>query len=221
MADAFWLDSNQEFHSRLLDGEAWLRHGFGTRQSSPPEGALATAKQIHSATVIDCSAPGLQGEGDALVTPVPGLAVAVKTADCLPVLLADPARRVVAAVHAGWRGTVQEIIPATIQRLSDTYQTDPSDILAAIGPGIGKCCFEVGPEVARQFEKWDASLRNTLSRINLDLVSLIRHQLSQAGVRTDNIAGAELCTMHKTDLFYSFRKEREAAGRMYSWIQMK
>jgi YfiH family protein len=224
MADAFWLDDAQVFHSRLLDQENWLAHGFGTRDAAlPPHGwKLATVKQIHSAMVLDVNAPFAPGvEADALVTQTWGVAVAVKTADCLPILLADPVKRVVAAVHAGWRGTVQEIVGAAIARMTEKYKTNPSDLLAAIGPGIGKCCFEVGPEVARQFAKWNPRLADTASKEVLDLTAITVDQLTAAGVAASKIAEAGMCTMDRTDLFYSFRKEREAAGRLLSWIGIR
>jgi YfiH family protein len=228
MTDAFRLDTVQFLRAPILDRQFWIEHGFGTRNAGAPVGwRLATVKQIHSATVIDVSEPPADGtEGDALITQTAGIAVAVKTADCLPVLLADPVRRVVAAVHAGWRGTVQEIVPATISRLTQLYKTNPPDIVAAIGPGIGQCCYEVGPEVASQFAQWDPGVKiadaaHAAGKVRLDLAAVLLRQLTNSGVPLRNIAQAELCTMDRSDLFFSFRKESEAAGRMFSWIGIR
>jgi hypothetical protein len=230
MADAFGLDEDEVLRSELLGQQSWLDHGFGTRHSSTGNGMvspqpgdrgwkIATVKQIHSAIVLDIDGPPEPTtEADALVTRTQGLAVAVKTADCLPILLADPRQRVVAAVHAGWRGAAQEIVRATISHLTGKYQTNPSGLIAAIGPGIGKCCFEVGPEVARRFAPWNPRLAEADSKVLLDLMAILVSQLTACGVPESNIAQAGMCTMDRTDLFFSFRKEREHAGRMLSWI---
>lgn len=228
MADAFWLDRGEVFRSTMLDRESWLAHAFGTRRGAPvpnyhePDWELVTVKQIHSANVIDAGGPLAPAtEGDALITRTPGLALAVKTADCFPILLADPERRVVAAIHAGWRGTVQEIVSATVARMIAGYKTNPSALLAAIGPGIGKCHFEVGPEVARQFAKWEPRLAAAEGKELLDLASIAMRQLTDLGVAESNMAPAGLCTMDGNGLFFSFRREREAAGRMFSWIGIR
>jgi hypothetical protein len=108
-------------------------------------------KQVHSATVLVATTGGCVGEGDALVTDRPGLALAVRTADCLPILLVDPRNRAIAAVHSGWRGTVAGAAVSALNKMQENYKTNPFEVVAAIGPGIGPCCYEVGPEVAAQF----------------------------------------------------------------------
>ena len=110
--------------------------------------SLATAKQIHSDRVLLVESPGPQGEGDALISNLPGVGLAIRTADCLPILIADPRNRAVAAIHAGWRGVVSEIASKTIHAMCHRFDSRPEDLVVAIGPGIGPCCFEVGPEVA-------------------------------------------------------------------------
>jgi len=149
------------------------------------------------------------------------LAVGVRTADCFPILLADPVAHVVAAIHAGWRGTAAGIVKTTIERMQELYGTDPNDILAAIGPGIETCCFEVGPEVAREFAHWDHRLYCTTTKERVDLAASNAHQLADLGVPLNNIAHAGLCTADRNDLFFSFRKERDRAGRMVSWIALR
>jgi YfiH family protein len=213
-------DAAGDFHSELLDQFDWLAHGFGSRISTPPPWELATVKQIHSARILDaCGTPGAQGEADALIANSPGLAVGIKTADCVPLLLVDRKNRVFAAIHAGWRGTAAEIARLTVERMRENYETNPADLFAAIGPAIGECCFEVGPEVAREFSKWDG--RPTLSKVRLNLSKLNATQLIEAGVPETNIDPSAFCTLCRNDLFFSFRKEREAAGRMMSWIALK
>src|SRR5205823_616160 len=128
----------------------WLGHAFGTRLFQPPDG-VATLRQIHSDVIVYAGRPGRLAEGDALLSDTPGRLAGVKTADCLPILLADERHRAVAAVHAGWRGAVSQIAPKAVEAMAARWNTRPEDLHAAIGPGIGQCCFEVGPEVAVQF----------------------------------------------------------------------
>ena len=154
--------------------------------------------------------PGQQGTGDGMISDTAGLLVAVKTADCLPILLIDPAHQVVSAVHAGWRGTVAGIAAHAVQLMKENFGSDPAEMEAAIGPGIGLCCFEVGPEVAREFGPWNSDAKTCL-----DLSKINRTQLEGAGV--GRIYESGLCTMCGEG-FYSFRREREQAGRMLSFV---
>ena len=113
---------------------------------------LLALSQIHSDIIhVVRSAPEHPLQGDALVTATPGLLLAVQTADCIPILLADPEHRIVAAIHAGWRGTLKRIAEKTVGRMRMLFGTRPENIIAALGPGIGRCCYEVGPEVVKEF----------------------------------------------------------------------
>ena len=205
------------FLSEILSGEDWLVHGFGTRDTIWPDAAqLALVKQTHSATVYEATAPGLQGEGDALITNEAGLIVGVKTADCVPVLLADPRQRAVAAIHAGWKGTAAEIVPAAIAKMQSRFGTLPADLKAAIGPCIQSCCYEVGPEVVQKFQKWTPEL--TLGRPQkISLVEINQRQLLSAGVCRSSIDISAHCTFCHPELLHSFRREKEHAGRMLSF----
>jgi polyphenol oxidase len=133
----------------------------------------------------------------------------VKTADCLPILLVDERRRAVGAVHAGWRGTVSRVAISTLRAMSTWWGTRPEDLHAAIGPGIGKCCFEVGPEVAVQFGE-------PADRAHIDLEAANCRQLVEAGLAPERIYSSGLCTFCSHELFHSFRRDREQAGRMHS-----
>ena len=137
--------------SSLLEGLPWIQHGFGTRHAQIRPDDFAGLKQIHSNLVLMADRKGMCGEADGLLTDRPGLAVAVRTADCYPILLADTRNHAIAAVHAGWRGTATHIIDRTLEEMAAQFGTSPSDVHAAIGPGIGACCYEVGEEVAGQF----------------------------------------------------------------------
>ena len=207
----FYKDSRNFYRVSELDAFDWLVHGFGTRAAEPPA-RLATLKQIHSATCVDAEGrTGQLGQGDALLENTPGSAVAVKTADCIPILLADERHRAVAAVHAGWRGTASRIAAAAVAAMHERFGTDPRDIHAAIGPGIGECCYEVGPEVAAQFGKE--------GRAHINLAEANRNQLREAGV--EHIYLADLCTMCNVEEFHSFRRDKEAAGRLHSFIGIR
>lgn len=188
----------------------WVEYSFGTRYSTVPEERLAFLKQIHSARVLRAIHPGLAGEGDALVTDRPALLVGVRTADCFPILLADTSRPLVAAVHAGWRGVAGGIATKTIQAMG----SNPADIAAAIGPGIGACCYEVGPEVAEK-------LGLPAATVHADLARTSQRQLLDAGVPAANVAIDGRCTRCLPDLFHSYRRDGVRAGRMFSYIGIR
>jgi YfiH family protein len=205
--------SQDAYRARPLARFDWLEHGFGTRSFDPPE-PLATLRQIHSAIAVYADRDGCLAEGDALLADTPGLLVGVKTADCLPILLADERHRTVAAVHAGWRGTVAGVCISTLKAMTDRWRTQPQDLHVAIGPGIGSCCFEVGPEVAVQFGE-------RFERTRIDLQETNRRQLIEAGLAPQRIYAASLCTRCNSSQFHSFRRDREKAGRLISFIGVK
>jgi len=208
----FHLDSDHIYRVSELDRMEWLVHGFGTRQADVPTrfGRLATLKQIHSAEcVAGAGRSGVLGTGDALLENTPGAVVAVKTADCIPLLLVDPIHRALAAVHAGWRGTVAGVAKSAVAALGAQFGSRAGDLHAAIGPAIGKCCYEVGAEVAAQF--------GFVGRAHIDLAEAVRRQLEAAGVGAPRIYIAGLCTKCLAAEFHSFRRDGEAAGRLYSY----
>ena len=212
----FYRDASQIYRVSEFDSFDWLIHGFGTRLADIPAlfGNLATLKQIHSSTCVPAGGrSGLLGEGDALLENRPGSVVAIKTADCIPILLVDERRRAVAAVHAGWRGTASGIAPGAVAAMREQYGTDPADLHAAIGPGIGRCCYEVGPEVAQFFGEQ--------GRAHIDLAETNRGQLIAAGVTEGRIYASNLCTMCRPEEFHSFRRDREAAGHLHSFAGIR
>jgi hypothetical protein len=194
---------------------SWLVHGFGLRDSVPPTD-LSTAKQIHSATVLDaCGRRGEQiGEGDSIISSEPGVAIGIRTADCVPILVADAETRIVACIHAGWRGTASNIVGATIDVLR-SRGSKPENLHVAIGPSIGSCCYEVGPEVASHFETWRQKA-DSVEKSTLDLPGINESQLREAGVRQIWKSGE--CTFCQPARFFSFRREKERAGRMLSFV---
>ncbi|MGH9559263.1 MAG: peptidoglycan editing factor PgeF [Bryobacteraceae bacterium] len=200
-------------NSPLLAGLAGFEHGFGTRDSNLSQTAgMASLEQIHSARVMVAKEPGSVGEADALITATPDLVISIRTADCFPILLADPRRRAVAAIHAGWRGTAATIAKSAIGEMRQRFGTEPVDLLAAIGPGIGVCCYRVDGEVAERFGLARAG--------NLDLAEANRLQLIESGVMPENIDLLGLCTFCHPEIFYSYRRDKDDPRRMISFIRI-
>ena len=190
-----------------------IEHSFGTRHAGPA-GALRTLKQVHSSLVIDVSGCSETTEGDALVSAEPGVWLAVKTADCVPVLIVSADGRAVAAVHAGWRGTAAGIVTHTVDALTRRFGVRSEDLHAAIGPSIGPCCYEVGEEVAARFAS------GLLTGRHLDLWTANQRALQAAGVPSGQIELAGLCTFCLAGEFYSWRREGSRCGRMYSAVRL-
>jgi polyphenol oxidase len=200
-------------HAPPLKELSDIEHGFGTAADGAwvTDESHAWLKQIHSGKILRSKSSGLQGEADALITTAPELWISIRTADCLPILLADPEARIVAAVHAGWRGTVEQIAAETVQQMVE-LGAHLSSIRAAIGPGIGLCCFEVGPEVSPHF--------GAEGKTCVDLAEANERQLLDSGLDLDNIWISKQCTKCNPDLFHSYRRDAESAGRMVSAIRI-
>jgi YfiH family protein len=212
---------------------------------------LVTVRQIHSDVIHVAAAPVAEApKADALATRAPGLLLGVQTADCVPILLADTRQRVVTAIHAGWRGTLARVAVKTLGRMRMEFGTRPRDVVAALGPAIGRCCYEVGPEVAQAFAAqfraaadWFDGPFDQLAhgeeplwlpwltmmppghvppppRVQLDLRAANRWQLADAGVPESKIAVSNLCTACRTDLLFSYRREGAKTGRMMAVIGM-
>ena len=209
---------------------------------------LVALKQFHSDVIQPFeSAPAEPFSGDASLTGTPGLLLAVQTADCVPILLVDPKRRIVAVIHAGWRGALARIAPKAVGLMQMRFGSKPADILAALGPAIGGCCYEVGTEVATEFTSqftnavdWFDELRtgdepNPLEWLNmmppghqpppknllLDLRKANRAQLIDAGLLTKNIFVSDLCTACHPELLFSYRKQGPVSGRLLSVVAIR
>lgn len=180
---------------------------------------VAFARQVHSAVVRYVDGPGEYHECDGLVTDRPGVYLAVSVADCVPILLYDPVQRVIAALHAGWRGTEGGIAANGVGLLKTKCGAEPSNILAYIGPAAGVCCYEVGEEVSGRFD--GRYVRRTDGRIFLDLKGVNKAQLAAAGVAERNIEVSSLCTITERALLHSYRRDGPASGRMLAVIGIK
>jgi YfiH family protein len=189
---------------------------------------LATLAQTHSRdfhiiiTGADQWNPHTQG--DALITKRKEVALAVKTADCFPVLLSDPDTGGIAAIHAGWRGTLAGIVRHTVEGMSSAFGSRPGRLVAAIGPGIRGCCLEVGLEVDSLFKgafpgiRFSAPHAEHAGKWLLDLPLILKHQLSGVGVPVANVFDLGLCTRCHADEFFSYRAQGSGAGRLMAVI---
>ena len=219
-----------------------------------PATPLITLRQIHSSVLVLGGAEGAGREtpwkGDGLMTDEPGLLLGIQTADCIPVLVADRKRRVVAAFHAGWRGTVKRIVEAGVGRMRLEFGSRPEDLTAAIGPGIGACCYAVGDEVLSSFTSQFAYSNELFHEVyatdpvrtkypmlfltqrapghsnigpslHVDLVEANRRQLLAAGLKPASIHAIGGCTSCHRELFFSHRASEGHAGRMMSVIGVR
>jgi YfiH family protein len=197
--------------SRLLD-EIGVEHGFGTRFSAEaaPED-VHFAKQVHGSALVRAPFGG-KPEADAVWTDAPGTAVGVVTADCVPILIAERSGRVVCAIHAGWRGSAARIAAKTVRALR-------GDLVAAIGPHIGSCCYEVdAPVISAIPERSVFAPAAKPGHAMLDLFALNRLQLVGAGVPARAIERVGGCTMCDRELYFSFRRDR-VSGRMLHFVR--
>jgi YfiH family protein len=187
-----------------------------------PGWPIIKLKQIHSGAVIDVddtSAASVAVAGDAAVTSLRGVALAVQTADCVPILIADDQAGAIAAVHAGWRGTAARIAASAVTRLVEKFHIRPESLRAAIGPHIGVCCYEVGEEVVHMIANPAAiQRREEWPKPHLDLATANLKQLLDAGIPAGQIETSQLCTRCREDLFHSFRRDGKRMGHLLSVI---
>ena len=225
------------------------RRRFLAALGAPPESSLITLQQIHSSVVrrVTRQDAGRTLHGDGLMTNQPGLLLAIQTADCIPVLIADTKKKAVAAFHAGWRGTLKRIVENGVGRMRAEFGSRPENLVAAIGPGIALCCYAVGEEVRSEFasqfayapelfrelsesdpirEKYPLLFltarapghSNLGPQIHLDLMEANRRQLLDAGLRPESISVVGHCTRCQSNRYFSYRAEQGFTGRMLSAI---
>jgi len=227
--------SNDVFTVSWLEQIPYLVHGFGTatwRESDIKEKLkgknfrLLFLNQIHSDIVhfID-RIPSQNLNGDALITGLAHLLLVVRTADCLPVLMVEESRKIIAAVHCGWRGTQKKVIQRALKSMEDHYGCELPSLLVALGPSIGPECYEVGRDVQQGFKEAGLPLEvfrphpARKDKYFLDLKEANLLQLLSQGVKRENVFTVDLCT-RCSNLFPSFRRDGKKAGRMLSFIGM-
>lgn len=223
-----------------LSGERGLAYAFVGRNAQPrpeplglarqmaipcPDGVV-TVRQVHSGRCLvveapaDASGASVAGEGDALATVLPGVALGIATADCLPIVVFDPQARALAVVHAGWRGTVAGVLSAAIGRLADGLGARPGRLIVGIGAGAGACCYRVGDEVIDAFarqrpEALSLIMKREGAATRLDLVEANRLEAVAAGVAPQHIEAVGLCSICSPDRCHSYRRDGAKAGRMW------
>jgi YfiH family protein len=192
--------------------------------------AFIVANQTHSDHVTIITQKHSKGwesledavaECDALVTDKKEVVLTILTADCVPILLYDTKKEVIATVHAGWRGTEKKIVEKTVQKMVEVFGSKPKDIIAGIAPSIGRCCYEVGKEVAEHFFDQPESLVSVGEKYMLDLPLINKKQLLDIGVNDANIEMSGICTACETESFFSYRKEQGCTGRFMSLIGLR
>ena len=221
--------SKPEWRERIATNRQIFRTAVGAGEAT-----LVTARQIHSADIRSikdfADAKSEPQPGDALTANLPNVLLGIQTADCLPILIADAKTHAFAGVHAGWRGTVQQILALTIEQMKQVYHSQPEDLHAALGPAICAENFEVGAEVLEQFRQEFSYAEALFSKLQpngkgyIDLNRCNTQQLLDAGVRAENIYDSARCTIAENDLFFSYRKENGAernVGRLMSVIGQK
>lgn len=177
--------------------------------------------QTHSDNVeVVNQIPILYENTDALITNQAGIALALNFADCVPIIFYDPIKKVVATAHAGWRGTVARIGPKTVEKMVTNFSCKPEDIIALIGPAIGKCCFEAGEDVLQKLvESVDGQIEDAISDNHADLKLINKIQLLANGVKKIDVC--EYCTSCQNELFFSYRKEKGNTARHSAVIILK
>jgi YfiH family protein len=226
----------------VLENRQRFQSAIGAEELS-----MVALKQFHSSLVRLVESSAQTEHGDAAVTNRPGLLLAVQTADCVPILLVDRKKRAVAAIHAGWRGTLRRIAAKAVGHMRMHFASEPSDVLAAIGPAIGGCCYEVGTQIAADFlsqfsgapdffdEFRTGEEPNPIQWLNqmppghqpppknvlLDLHKANASQLREAGLNEKNIFVSNLCTACRPDLLFSYRKQGAKSGRQMAAIGIR
>lgn len=194
-----------------------------------PRAGLRLLNQVHGSAVVRADAASEPGRptADGVITNDPSVALVVRVADCAPLLMADTRTGAVAAVHAGWRSTMQSIGPGAVAAMTRAYGTSPADLVVALGPSLGTCCGEMGEEVVEAFaaaghdaatlQRW--FIREPGRKPHFDLWTANREQLERAGVPPHAIHVAGLCTRNYPDVFHSYRARGAGAGRMAAVIR--
>lgn len=235
------LQSLPIIRAPLLEKESWLQHGFGLKditienylKAYGSKAQILQTNQTHGCTVHVLGAPGLRSQvsglpldGDAFLTDQPGRVCWVRTADCLPILIADPQKQVIGAIHAGWKGTAKKIVLAALEKMHSQWKIDPAGLKVALGPAIGGQCYHVQSDVVVQLEKVGLHPGPWLERIDerhwfLDIAFANLALLEEAGVPRERIYLSLACTACDLEKFHSFRKENGKKGEQVSFIVKK
>ncbi|MCM8778469.1 MAG: peptidoglycan editing factor PgeF [Candidatus Omnitrophica bacterium] len=208
------------FSSRELDFRQEKNYEYLCQKLGIERKDLILPEQRHSfhIEVIDFNWKKKKFVADALITQKPNIALAVLTADCFPVFLYEPIKKVIGIVHAGWRGTKAEILKKTIIKMQECFSINPGDLEIAFGPGIRECCYEVKDDLREYFFR---HIQEREGKLFLNLKSANFEQLQSSGIKRENIIDSEFCSLCQNRDFFSFRKEGENSGRTVSVIMLR
>ncbi|GAM09183.1 laccase domain protein YlmD [Geobacter sp. OR-1] len=220
------LNTNDSPHN-VQGNRSLLARAFGAKLEQ-----LLTVTQVHGTDLLVLDSPNqdvthfLKLECDGIITNQPGIMIGIGVADCAPVLLLDPVKRVIAALHSGWKGTAAGIVHKGVGAMVNDFGSNPADMVAAIGPAIGPCCYEVDEPVRSAFSTQDgiwahAAVEQAKGKWKLDLSAAIRLQLTAAGLQPDNIESSQQCVSCVSELFYSYRRDKGETGRHLGFIMLK
>lgn len=216
------LDSS---HS-VQGNRSLLARAFGARTER-----LLTVSQVHGTDILVVDSPNedvthfLKLECDGIITNQAGIMIGIGVADCIPILLFDPVQRVAAALHAGWKGTANRIVPKGVEAMASQFGTNPADLIAAIGPGIGPCCYEVDEPVRAAFAQepgvWKEAARETgKGKWRLDLALANQQQMATCGIAPARIETTQHCVSCTPELFFSYRRDGGDTGRQMGFIML-
>jgi YfiH family protein len=219
--------NTQDQQANVEGNRSLLARAFGVNQE-----ALVTPRQVHGSDILVINEPNedfghfLSVEGDAVIINQPHVIIGVCVADCVPILLCDPDNRVIATVHAGWKGTAAGLVTKTVSGMQSEFGSKPARLHAAIGPCIQKCCYEVDEPVKKAFVQggipWDlcAELKG-VGKWQLDLAAANRELLLLAGLPADAIQLSEQCVCCHSEQFFSYRRDKDDSGRQMGFIMLK
>lgn len=214
--DAENIVANRQLLSTIFDTDQKLYY-IVANQTHSDHIKIITSKETRGWKILEDAIE----DCDALITNVPGIVLTILTADCVPILLYDKEKNVIAVIHSGWKGTKAHIAFKTVQKMNEIYGSDPKDIIAGIAPSIGPCCYEVGKEVAEHFFSVSQSFTAVGNKYMLDLPYINKQQLIDAGLQEKQIQLSGICTACEVAQFFSYRKEKGCSGRFMSMIGLK
>lgn len=219
--------NTQDQQANVEGNRSLLARAFGANQES-----LVTPRQVHGSDILVINEPNddfshfLSVEGDAVITNQPNVIIGVCVADCVPILLRDPEKKVIAVVHAGWKGTAAGLVAKTVSGMRSEFGSDPARLQAAIGPCIQKCCYEVDVPVKQAFLQgglsWDSCAEpSSPGKWQLDLPAANRELLMLAGLPANAIQLSDLCVCCRSEQFFSYRRDKDESGRQMGFIMLK
>lgn len=219
--------NTQDQQANVEGNRSLLARALGVSQE-----ALVTPRQVHGCDILVINEANedfshfLSVEGDAVITNQPNVLIGICVADCAPIIISDPVKKVVAVVHAGWKGTAAGLVAKTVAGMKSEFGCIPAQLHAAIGPCIQKCCYEVDEPVKKAFAQggiaWDSCAEAAeTGKWQLDLAAANRQLLTQAGVLDGSIQSSEQCVCCHSEQFFSYRRDKEEAGRQMGFIMLK